>query len=138
MAIATNAGFVELAKHATGTGTPVAWTYMALGTDTGPGNNDNATSTTLKAENTTSNGLQRTATGVTASVVTTTVTNDTAQWVKTFTSTATVEIKEAGIFNHASAGSGDMLVVGDLSPTAPMVSTDTLTLTIKCQFKAAS
>ena len=136
MAIATNAGFVELAKHATGTGSPVAWTYMALGTDTGPGNNDNATSTTLKAENTTSNGLQRTATGVTASVVTTTVTNDTAQWVKTFTSTATMTITEAGIFNASSGG--DMLVYGELSPTAPMVSTDTLTLTIKCQFKAAS
>ena len=136
MAIATNAGFVELAKHATGTGSPVAWTYMALGTGTGPGNNDNATSTTLKAENTTSNGLQRAS--ATVSTVTTTVTGDTAQWVKTFTSTATVTITEAGIFNHASAGSGDMLVVGDLSPTAPMVSTDTLTLTIKCQFKAAS
>ena len=136
MAIATNAGFVELAKHATGTGTPVAWTYMALGEGTGPGNNDNATSTTLDDENTDSNGLQRTATGVTASVVTTTVTNDTAQWVKTFTSTATMTITEAGIFNASSGG--DMLLVGDLNPTAPMVSTDTLTLTIKCQFKAAS
>ena len=135
MAIATNAGFVELAKRATGAASD-AWTYMALGTGTGPGNNDGATSTTLKAENTTSNGLQRASAAV--STVTTTVTGDTAQWVKTFTSTATVTITEAGIFNHASAGSGDMLVVGDLSPTAPMVSTDTLTLTIKCQFKAAS
>ena len=132
MAVATIAGFVELAKHATGTGSPVAWTYMALGEGTG----QTAADTTLDDENTDSNGLQRTATGVTASVVTTTVTNDTAQWVKTFTSTATMEIKEAGIFNASSGG--DMLVVGDLSPTAPMVSTDTLTLTIKCQFKAAS
>ena len=132
MAVATNAGFVELAKHATGTGSPVAWTYMALGEGTG----QTAADTTLDDENTDSNGLQRTATGVTASVVTTTVTNDTAQWVKTFTSTATMTITEAGIFNASSGG--DMLVVGDLSPTAPMVSTDTLTLTIKCQFKAAS
>ena len=132
MAIATNAGFVELAKHATGTGSPVAWTYMALGTGTG----QDASDTTLATENTASNGLQRAS--ATVSTVTTTVTGDTAQWVKTFTSTATVTITEAGIFNHASAGSGDMLVVGDLSPTAPMVSTDTLTLTIKCQFKAAS
>ena len=130
MAVATNAGFVELAKHATGTGSPVAWTYMALGTGTG----QTASDTTLDNENTASNGLQRAS--ATASTVTTTVTNDTAQWVKTFTSTATVEIKEAGIFNASSGG--DMLVVGDLSPTAPMVSTDTLTLTIKCQFKAAS
>ena len=130
MAIATNAGFVELAKHATGTGSPVAWTYMALGTGTG----QTASDTTLDNENTASNGLQRAS--ATASTVTTTVTNDTAQWVKTFTSTATVTITEAGIFNASSGG--DMLVVGDLSPTAPMVSTDTLTLTIKCQFKAAS
>ena len=133
MAIATNAGFVELAKRATGAASD-AWTYMALGTGTGPGNNDGATSTTLKAENTTSNGLQRASASV--STVTTTVTGDTAQWLKTFTSTATVTITEAGIFNQSSGG--DMLVVGDLSPTAPMVSTDTLTLTIKCQFKAAS
>ena len=130
MAVATNAGFVELAKHATGTGSPVAWTYMALGTGTG----QTASATTLDNENTASNGLQRAS--ATASTVTTTVTNDTAQWVKTFTSTATVTITEAGIFNASSGG--DMLVVGDLSPTAPMVSTDTLTLTIKCQFKAAS
>ena len=130
MAVATNAGFVELAKHATGTGSPVAWTYMALG----PGTGQTARDTTLDNENTASNGLQRAS--ATASTVTTTVTNDTAQWVKTFTSTATVTITEAGIFNASSGG--DMLVVGDLSPTAPMVSTDTLTLTIKCQFKAAS
>jgi len=131
MAVATNAGFVELAKRATGAASD-AWTYMALGTGTG----QDASDTTLATENTASNGLQRAS--ATVSTVTTTVTGDTAQWVKTFTSTATVTITEAGIFNHASAGSGDMLVVGDLSPTAPMVSTDTLTLTIKCQFKAAS
>ena len=119
MAVATNAGFVELAKHATGTGSPVAWTYMALGTGTG----QTASDTTLDNENTASNGLQRAS--ATASTVTTTVTNDTAQWVKTFTSTATVTITEAGIFNASSGG--DMLVVGDLSPTAPKVSTDTLT-----------
>ena len=132
MAVATNAGFVELAKHATGTGSPVAWTYMALG----EGDGQNAGDTALDDENDASNGLQRAA--ATVSTVTTTVTGDTAQWVKTFTSTATMTITEAGIFNHASAGSGDMLVYGELSPTAPMVSTDTLTLTIKCQFKAAS
>ena len=103
---------------------------MALGTGTG----QTASDTTLDNENTASNGLQRAS--ATASTLTTTVTNDTAQWVKTFTSTATVTITEAGIFNASSGG--DMLVVGDLSPTAPMVSTDTLTLTIKCQFKAAS
>lgn len=132
MAVATNAGFVELAKHATGTGSPVAWTYMALG----EGDGQTAGDTALDDENDASNGLQRAA--ATVSTVTTTVTGDTAQWVKTFTSTATMTITEAGIFNHASAGSGDMLVYGELSPTAPMVSTDTLTLTIKCQFKAAS
>ena len=132
MAVATIAGFVELAKHATGTGSPVAWTYMALGEGDGQGAGDTA----LDDENTDSNGLQRAA--ATVSTVTTTESGDTAQWVKTFTSTATVTVTEAGVFNHASAGSGDMLVVGDLSPTAPMVSTDTLTLTIKCQFKAAS
>ena len=129
MAVATNAGFVELAKRATGAASD-AWTYMALGTGTG----QDASDTTLATENTASNGLQRAS--ATVSTVTTTVTGDTAQWVKTFTSTATVTITEAGIFNQSSGG--DMLVVGDLSPTAPMVSTDTLTLTIKCQFKAAS
>tara|TARA_R100000306_G_scaffold43258_1_gene41717 strand:- start:82 stop:480 length:399 start_codon:yes stop_codon:yes gene_type:complete len=132
MAVATIAGFVELAKHATGTGSPVAWTYIALGV----GNSQGAGDTTLDSETDAADGLQRVA--VTPTVVTTTETNDTAQWYKVFTSTATKTITEVGIFNHASAGSGDMLLVGDLSPAAAMVSTDTLTLTIKCQFKAAS
>ena len=131
MAVATIAGFAELAKRATGAASD-AWTYIALGTGTGQGAGD----TTLATENDASNGLQRASAAV--STVTTTESGDTAQWVKTFTSSATVTVREAGVFNNASAGSGDMLVVGDLSPTAPMVSTDTLTLTIKCQFKAAS
>ena len=131
MAVATIAGFAELAKRATGAASD-AWTYIALGTGTGQGAGD----TTLATENDASNGLQRASAAV--STVTTTESGDTAQWVKTFTSSATVTVREAGVFNNASAGQGDMLLVGDLSPTAPMVSSDTLTLTIKCQFKAAS
>lgn len=125
-----NAGFTEMAKHATGTGSPVAFTYIALGTGTGQG----ASSTTLSAEITDS-GLARTV-ATTVSTVTTTVTDDTLNLSEVFTATGTKTVAEAGVFNASS--SGDMLMVGDLSPNAPMVSGDTLTITLKCQFKAAA
>jgi hypothetical protein len=130
MTVPTNAGFAEMAKHCTGTGSPVAFTYIAVGTGTGQG----ATSTTLAAEITDS-GLERVVAD-TVSTVTTTQTDDTANWQEVFTATGTKIVAEAGIFNAASAG--DMLIVGDLSTVASMVSGDTLTLTMKCQFKAAA
>ena len=125
---ACNAGFTELAKLGAGE-TASAWTHIALGTGTG----QNASDTALDTE-TSASGLARAA--ATMSTVTTTVTDDTIQAYKVFTAGATATITEAGVFNASS--SGDMLMVGDLSPSAAMVSGDTLTLTMKCKIQAAS
>ena len=130
MTVPTSAGFAEMAKHATGTGSPAAFTRIAVGIGTAPG----ATGDTLGSE-VTDSGLARAVAG-TISTLQTTVANDTGSWVHVFTATGTKAITEAAIFNASSGG--DMLIVGTVSPTASMVSGDTLTLTMKCQFLASS
>ena len=128
MTVPTSAGFAEMAKHCTGTGTPAAFTRIAIGIGTAPG----STATALASE-VTDTGLGRIA-AETISTIQTTLADDTANWVHVFTSTGSKTITEAAIFNAASGG--DMLIVGAVSPSAPMVNGDTLTLTMKCQFKA--
>lgn len=127
MVVPCNAGFVELVQMGIG-GASDAWTHIALGTGTEQGAGD----TTLKAESAVS-GLARAAATVTA--VTTTVTGDTIQLVKTFTAGGSAVITEAGAFNAASVG--DMLMVGDFGTVASMVDGDTLAVTLKCQIKSA-
>ena len=127
MTIPTNEGFAEMAKLCTGA-TSSAFTRIAVGIGSAP----SASGDTLGSE-VTDAGLARVVASA-VSTVQTTVPNDTASWVHTFTSTGDRAITEAGIFNAASGG--DMLIVGAVSPTASMVSGDTLTLTMKCQFKA--
>ena len=128
MTVPTSAGFAEMAKHCTGTGSPAAFTYIAIGEGSAPG----STATALVDE-VTDTGLGRVTAG-TISTVQTTLPNDTANWVHVFTATGSKDITEAAIFNASSGG--DMLIVGAVSPEAPMVNGDTLTLTMKCQFKA--
>ena len=125
-----NAGFTELAKLGAGEAAD-AWTHIELGTGTGQGASDTALAAAI-----TDSGLERAA--ATMTTETTTVTDDTIQAYKVFTATGTKTVAEAGVFNHATTGNGDMLMVGDLSPAAAMVSGDTLTLTLKCQIKAAA
>ena len=128
MTVPTSAGFAQMAKHCTGTGSPAAFTYIAIGEGTAPG----STATALVDE-VTDTGLGRVTAG-TVSTIQTTLADDTANWVHVFTATGSKDITEAAIFNAAS--SGDMLIVGAVSPAANMVNGDTLTLTMKCQFKA--
>lgn len=125
-----NAGFTEIAKLAVGEAAD-AWIEIALGTGTGQGASD-----TVLATEITDSGLDRQAATMTSE--TTTVTDDTIQGTKVFTATGSKTVTEAGLFNNVTAGQGDMLMVGDLSPSAPMVSGDTLTITLKCQIKAAA
>ena len=94
----TNAGFAGVASRINGDGAEAAFTYIAVGTGT---NAANVTDTTLQTESTDS-GLSRAA--ATASRVTTDVSNDTAQLVKTFSVTGTKAITESGMFNASSAG----------------------------------
>jgi len=130
MAFPTVAGFKELVQMAIGAASD-AWTHIAVGTGTG----QSASSTTLAAESS-SLGMSRAA--ATMSAVTTTETNDTVQATKTFTATGTVTITEAGLFNNATLDTGDMLMYGELSPSAAMVNGDTLAITLKVQIKAAA
>jgi len=93
----TNVGFAAVAGRINGSGSPAAFTYIAVGTGT---NAASASDTALQTELSTS-GLSRAAGSV--SLVTTTQTNDTAQIVLTYTVTGTQAVTESGLFNAASS-----------------------------------
>jgi len=94
----TNAGLGVVSGLVGNTGSEVAFTYLAVGTDATA---ESAAHTALQAE-TTTNGLERAA--ATVSQVTTTQTDDTLQLYKEWTATGTVAVEEIGAFNDASAG----------------------------------
>ena len=102
----TNAGKAQYALLAyDGTATP--FTYLAVGTDATA---FVASQTTLVAE-ITDTGLARAS--ATGSRVTTTVTNDTTQWVYTWTASGTKTIEEIGYLNAPSGGTmGGRAVTG--------------------------
>ena len=120
----TNAGRTLAAGLLCGSGAPAAITYLAYGTGaTAFG----ATQTALVAES------QRAAAAV--SLVTTTVTNDTGQWTKTFSISGTETIKEIGAFN---ASSGPTMFARATSTDAAFTQKDVTTgdsfvLTYKCK-----
>jgi hypothetical protein len=89
--------------------------------------------TTLETEITTNGGQRRSGANVTGTRVTTSVTNDTAQLVTTFTFTGGFAITESGIFNHATAGSGDLLA-RQVFAAINVASGDSLQMTWKIQF----
>lgn len=96
--LVTSAGKAGVASRINGSGGEAAFTYIAMGTGTTAAN---VADTTLETESATS-GLSRA--NATASRVTTTVTNDTAQLVNTFTITGSVAVTESGVLNAASVG----------------------------------
>lgn len=126
----TRAGVVEFIKLAAFDLTAAfgAWTHIAVGSGS---TNFADTQTTLVTEITT-NGLARAA--ATASRVTTTVTNDTAQWTKTFTVTGLgagvgITAREYGLFNQSSGGTMAMRFVD--AADATHVDNDAIALTLK-------
>jgi len=94
----TNVGRGLISGLINGSGAPAAATYIAVGTSVTAAA---VTDTTLGTETSTS-GLARAA--GTVSLVTTTITNDTAQITKTFSVTGTVAVTESGVLNASSAG----------------------------------
>lgn len=92
------AGKAGMASRLNGSGGEAAFTYLAVGIGTGAAA---AGDTTLGSEITDS-GLARAA--ATVSRVTTTVTNDTARLVYSWTVSGTKAVTEAGAFNASSAG----------------------------------
>ena len=120
----TNAGRALISGLINGSGSPAAATYVAVGTGT---NAANVSDTTLQTESSTS-GLSRAA--GTVSLVTTTVTNDTAQVTKTFSVTGTVAVTEAGLLNASSSGT---LLARQVFSAVNVVNTDSLAITWKVQ-----
>lgn len=105
-----------------------ASTMNRIGWGTGAGT-ANQTDTTLFTED---NDGRATAT---LSQQTTTTTGDTYQAVGTITSTGTKTITNAGLFDAATEGTGNMLVKGDFTGI-PLLSGDSIEFTIKLQVSA--
>jgi hypothetical protein len=96
--LVVNAGKAGVASRINGAGGEAAFTYIAIGTGTTA---PSATDTALQSEITTGGGARAAAT---ATRVTTTVTNDTAQLQVTFNFTASFAVTESGVFNAATGG----------------------------------
>lgn len=121
----TNTGKAAMASRFNGAGGEAAFTYLAVGTGSIAAA---ATDTTLGSEISTS-GLARA--NATASRVTTTQTNDTAQAQYTWTASGSVSPSECGIFNASSSG---IMAARQVFTAIPLVSTDSFQLTYKVQF----
>lgn len=120
--LVTTAGKAGAAGRLMGSGSPAAFTYIAVGTGVVAAA---AGDTTLGTETAVS-GLSRVA--GTVSLVTTTVTNDTAQVTTTFSVTGTVAVTESGVLNAASAGT---LLCRQVFSAINVVSGDSLAITWK-------
>lgn len=119
----TDTGLAEMANLFGNVSSPVAFTYLALGTGTTA---ETTSDTALEAEITDS-GLARASATVTRE--TDTVTNDTTQLLHTWTATVSKTISELGAFNDATAG---IMVGRQASFTAvPLDSGDKLQMTYK-------
>ena len=119
--LVTNAGKAIVAGLMTGDVTNF-FDYIAVGTGT---TGAALTDTTLETE-TADSGLSRAAS--TNSRVTTDVTNDTAQFAKTFTVTGTKAVTESGVFDASSTGG---LLARQTFSAINVVSGDSLTITWK-------
>lgn len=120
--LVTNAGFAGVASRINGAGAEAAFTYIAVGTGTTAAAAGN---TALETEITDS-GLERA--NSTASRVTTTQTNDTAQLVNTFTVTGTKAVTESGVLNAGAAG---VLLCRQVFSAINVVNGDSLQVTWK-------
>ena len=120
-----NGGFAEVASFII-FGSTAPFTYIGIGTDT---QSAATTDISLYAELTTGGAARALAT---ASRITTDVTDDTAQLVKTFTFTTSsaYDISEAAVFNTVTTSSGTMLCRQTFTPIT-VVSADTLQITYR-------
>ena len=122
--LVVSAGKAGVASRINGDGAEAAFTYIAIGTGTAAAA---AGDTSLGAEITTEGG-ERGAAAV--SRVTTSVTNDTAQDVLTFSFTGSFAVTETGLLNDASAGT---LLARQVFSAINVVSGDGLQVTWKIQ-----
>jgi len=123
------AGFTEVAGlfNTDQAGSYTAFDYIAIGPGTtaaDPGD------TTLVAEIVAGGGERRGGADVAGTLVTTTNTNDTSQWVTTYSFTASFAVTESGVLNAAAAGT--LLCRQTFSPIN-VASGDSLQVTWKVQ-----
>jgi len=126
-AVLTKAGMAGVASRIIVDTSPAIFNYVAVGIGTTAATSDD---TTLESEITDS-GMAR-ATG-TLSLVTTTVTDDTAQCVKSFTVTGTKAVTEQGWFNAAAAGT---MLLHEVFAAINVVDGYTLVITNKAKVSA--
>jgi hypothetical protein len=121
----TNAGLLILAKLCNGTDAPAAFTYMALGTGD---NAEDAADVALETEITT-NGGERVAATCSYEA------DYKAKWIKTFTFTGDLAIREMGIFNAAA---GVTLLLRHVWAAVKNVANgETMQITVKLTFAEA-
>lgn len=120
--LVTNAGFAGVASRINGAGAEAAFTYIAVGTGTTAAAVGNTALETEIADS----GLSRA--NSTASRVTTTQTNDTAQLVNTFTVSGTKAVTESGVLNASSSG---VLLCRQVFSAINVVNGDSLQVTWK-------
>ncbi|MCF7898936.1 MAG: hypothetical protein K9L31_03225 [Candidatus Pacebacteria bacterium] len=120
--LVTNAGMADVAGLINGSGSPASFTYIALGSGS---TSADATDTTLETEITTNGGARAEAA---VSLVTTDVTDDTAQLVETFSFTGALSITESGVLNAASSGT---LLARQVFSTISVANGDSLQITWK-------
>ena len=122
--LVTYAGYAGAAGRLMGSGTPAAFTYIAVGT----GTTSASTADTALQTEIASNGLSR-ASG-TVSLVTTSQTNDTAEVTNTFSVTGTEAVTESGVLNASSSGT---LLCRQVFSAINVASGDSLAITWKVQ-----
>ena len=125
----TATGVAAMAGLTGNVGSVTAFTFAA----TGSGTTAFAKSQTALVTEIVANGLERAAATVTRS--TTTDTNDTLQFDKTFSVTGTQSVEEVGIFNAASAG---IMLARKLTGTLSFLNGHSFALTYKIVIVASS
>ncbi|MDE2020948.1 MAG: hypothetical protein KGJ13_11480 [Patescibacteria group bacterium] len=109
-----------------GSGSPATPASIGQGTGTNAAaSGDTALQTEVKADGTAASGLHVIA-AATVSLVTGSVTNDTAQWVGTVNETASIAITESGVFNATTNGT---LLARQTFTAVNVVNGDTLQFT---------
>ncbi len=127
--LVVSAGKAAIASRINGSGAEAVFAYIGWGTGTTAAA---AGDTALQTEKDASNGATTThvIAAPTASRVTTTVTNDTAQLQGTATASATIAVTESGVFNAATAGT---MLCRQVFTAVNLASGDSLQFTWKIQ-----
>lgn len=125
--VITSTGKAEVAGLINGD-TSGAFTYLAIGIGT---TSEVVGDTALESEITSGGGSRASAT---CSRTTTSVTNDTAQWVHTWTFSSTFAVTESGIFDAASDG---VMLARKTFSAINVVSGDQIQITWKVQVSAS-